>query len=552
MNFLRYFFSTLSNIGVNNKASRLRQNEISLSNQISLFLLPLALLGLALSYSEEIHLSILGFTFFGLFLLSVFPLNKYDKSILCRIGLSVLPQLFVLIFIIIAGIGKAKNHLVLSYFFIGLTFIPLLLFQDKKDRKILIAALIFSLVSVLIFDLLLVWSEKSELEILLIIDNYFLNKIPLVILWILIVTAFQIVKKERVYYREGLEVATNSEIAFRNEIQTLKNEIASQSESVNKKQITIIEQNKDLESRSIELEIAKDELLKTAKRIGNVDGEFNVAIANSIMNILDEHYLVARYDLSGNLVSINSKVNELLGEVQNDFFQHIKPIINHKNNFNNETLDEQYFSHIWDQIIKGKSHTINLKFDLGDKTKCLATTFTLLFNSKRKAHEILAIGQDISTLIEQNGEIEKINEAHKEKLSEVSQQIDLLNFQQMDIFEKSELLIAQKEEIKTINESLELRVKERTQVLEKKNKQLSEYAFINSHVLRSPLSTMMGLLSLIKYSSLSEEDQKIYEHLKETSLLLDDIVMKINNAIDSGMHFDRHDLEPERNFHPIK
>ncbi len=552
MNFLKYFFSTLSNFGVNHKASRLHQNEISLSNQISLFLLPLALLGLALSYSEEIHLSILGFTFFGLFLLSVFPLNKYDKSILCRIGLSVLPQLFVLIFIIIADIGKVKNHLVLSYFFIELTFIPLLLFQDKKDRKILIAALIFSLVSVLIFDLLLVWSEKSELEIQPIIDNYFLNKIPLVILWILIVSAFQIAKKERVYYREGLEVATNSVIAYRNEIQTLKNEITSQSESVNEKQITINEQNKDLESSSIELKIAKEELLKTAKRIGNVDGEFGVAVANSIMNVLDEHYLVARYDLSGNLVSINSKVNELLGEVQNDFFQHIKPIINHKNNFNNETLDEQYFSHIWDQIIKGKSHTINLKFDLGNESKCLATTFTLLFNSKRMAHEILAIGQDISTLIEQNGEIEKINEAHKEKLSEVSQQIDLLNFQQMDIFEKSELLIAQKEEIKTINESLELKVNERTQVLEKKNRQLSEYAFINSHVLRSPLSTMMGLINLIKYSSLSEEDKKIYEHLKETSLLLDDIVMKINNAIDSGMHFDRNDLEPERNFHPIK
>lgn len=551
MNFLKSFYSKWSTIGVNRHAPHLRQKEIILSNQISLFLLPFALSGAALSYSEEIHLSFLGFAFFSLFLISVFTLNKYDKSILTRLGLSVLPQLFLLTSIYIIGIGKVENYLVFSCCFIGLTVIPLLLFQEKKDRKLLIVSLIFSLLAVLIFDLLLIWSHKSEFVIQLIVNNFLLYKISLIILWGLMVGTFLYMKKEQIHYRESLEATTNSLLAYKSEIQILKNEISSQSEFVIQNQITIDEKNKNLESSTSALENVKTELLKTAKKLEKVEGELGVGNINNILNVLDEHYLVARYDLSGNLVSINSKANILHGDGQNDFFKHIKPLINHTHDFHNETLDEQYFSHIWDQIINGKSHTVNLKFDLEDTTKYLATTFALLFNSKIKGYEILAIGQDISLIIERNGDMDKINKAQQEKLSEVSQQIDLLNFQQMDIFEKSELLMAQKEEIKTINESLELRVRERTQVLEKKNRQLSEYAFINSHVLRSPLSTMMGLINLIQYTSLSEEDQKIYVHLKDTSILLDDIVMKINNAIESGTHFDRHDLEPERNFHAI-
>jgi len=63
---------------------------------------------------------------------------------------------------------------------------------------------------------------------------------------------------------------------------------------------------------------------------------------------------------------------------------------------------------------------------------------------------------------------------------------------------------------------------------------------------------MMGLLNLMKYSDLPEEERKVYEHLKETAKVLDNVVFKINNAIDNGFHFDRDYLEPDRNFLPMK
>jgi hypothetical protein len=69
--------------------------------------------------------------------------------------------------------------------------------------------------------------------------------------------------------------------------------------------------------------------------------------------------------------------------------------------------------------------------------------------------------------------------------------------------------------------------------------------------LRAPVSTMLGLINLISYSALPLKDQKICDHLLETAGALDAIVFKINSAIDSGSHFDRNYLEPEREFQPM-
>lgn len=99
----------------------------------------------------------------------------------------------------------------------------------------------------------------------------------------------------------------------------------------------------------------------------------------------------------------------------------------------------------------------------------------------------------------------------------------------------------QKRKIEQMNEVLEDKVKERTHELELQNKRLSEYAFINSHMLRGPLSRILGLLNLM------DEDQ----HLKESELKellrksgneLDDVVKKITDALNDGKHLSIDDL----------
>ncbi|MCK5700348.1 MAG: hypothetical protein KAI29_04320, partial [Cyclobacteriaceae bacterium] len=409
----------------------------------------------------------------------------------------------------------------------------------------LVGTLIINLLFVLFFDVLLAWSGKNTIDIQLIEDNYIFYKLPQVILWILMVSAFQFLKRENFHFEKSLKASNDSLIELSNEIQVRNEEIVSQNEMLNEKQLEIEKQNHKLVNSNNELNGTKTELLKNIELLIEARDKLSQkeAEAKSILDALNEHYIIAQYDLEGNLVSINTKAVELLGVVRDELFKNIEPIINHTENKYSKRLKGHYFNHVWQNILSGEAQTIKLEFRIRGKAKSIATTFAPLYGSDNQPHKILAIGQDISELIEKNEKIDNINEELKEKIFEISQQNEVLNFQQREIYEKSEELKLQKEEIQTINESLELRVQERTSVLEARNRQLTEYAFINSHILRSPVSTIMGLINLISYSTLPEKDQNIYEHLKETSQILDNVVIKINDAIDSRLHFDRNFFE---------
>ena len=97
---------------------------------------------------------------------------------------------------------------------------------------------------------------------------------------------------------------------------------------------------------------------------------------------------------------------------------------------------------------------------------------------------------------------------------------------------QAEKLQAQAEEIKKINDHLEEFVKSRTIELEKKNKALEEYAFINSHKLRSLLATILGLVNLMKRLPHTVESKECTEHLGKSAKELDEVVSSITQAIE--------------------
>lgn len=107
-----------------------------------------------------------------------------------------------------------------------------------------------------------------------------------------------------------------------------------------------------------------------------------------------------------------------------------------------------------------------------------------------------------------------------------------------EIQQQNELLKKKSEEVERINESLEQRVQKRTEELVEKNRQLAEYAFINSHLLRGPLCRILGLVNLFNYTSTRAEEELI-ERLRLSSQELDDVVNKINKVIaDERIHPD--------------
>jgi signal transduction histidine kinase len=106
-----------------------------------------------------------------------------------------------------------------------------------------------------------------------------------------------------------------------------------------------------------------------------------------------------------------------------------------------------------------------------------------------------------------------------------------------EIQAQNEEIMAQAEEIKGINENLENLVQERTMELERKNKALAEYAFINAHKLRSPVASILGLVNLLNKSEMNDECKVINRHLLNSADELDDIVRSITKAIERG---DKH------------
>jgi GAF domain-containing protein len=110
-----------------------------------------------------------------------------------------------------------------------------------------------------------------------------------------------------------------------------------------------------------------------------------------------------------------------------------------------------------------------------------------------------------------------------------------------EIAEQNELLIQKTAEVEVINQTLEERVRERTEELTRKNEQLTEYAFINAHLLRGPLSRIKGLVNLMELKKHGENTDELFSLLKKSTDDLDQVIHGITRLINEG-NLDRDHL----------
>jgi GAF domain-containing protein len=108
--------------------------------------------------------------------------------------------------------------------------------------------------------------------------------------------------------------------------------------------------------------------------------------------------------------------------------------------------------------------------------------------------------------------------------------------------EHEKQVIHHSKEIEALNENLEERVKGRTEELEIQNKQLSEYAFINAHLLRGPLSRILGLINLLERDQ-HQKTEKMIELLKVSGKELDTVVQKITDTLQNRTNLSREDFK---------
>lgn len=131
------------------------------------------------------------------------------------------------------------------------------------------------------------------------------------------------------------------------------------------------------------------------------------------------------------------------------------------------------------------------------------------------------------------------------KAKQAKQYIQEIETKNNALLNQSEMIRQINNTLQSVNETLEERVAERTKELEEQNRQLSEYAFINSHLLRGPLSSILGLIHVIHGSELATKERELVNHLYDSGMKLDDIIRRISETLEKGNIVNRRELTRE-------
>ena len=142
----------------------------------------------------------------------------------------------------------------------------------------------------------------------------------------------------------------------------------------------------------------------------------------------------------------------------------------------------------------------------------------------------------INLIQERNSNLLAIKNKELSKLKyQIENKNEELNLQNKKINEINDKL-------SRLNENLEVRIAERIQDLEQRNIQLTEYAFINSHLLRAPVARIIGLINLFGKTKIESKRAEILERLNKSGSDLDEVVSKINLALDEDNKLKRGKL----------
>lgn len=327
--------------------------------------------------------------------------------------------------------------------------------------------------------------------------------------------------------------------SINHELKNKNDEILSQNEALLQQKEEILAQREFIEIKNKELLLVQDEHNNLIDKLTVTQNTLSDREAENRI-VLDALYhtelIVGELDISGRFIKISQEAinflqmteKEVLGKSFAELGGQIKLSI--QNNINQDEM--------WQDILEGKKSSHEALLQINNNEFWLQENFFLILDQNGKTTKVMIIAQDISKIKNQQNEIEVLNTELRENIWKIEKQNELLLTQRKEIETINNELKKGNEEIRNINLNLENHVKERTQHLELQNKQLSEYTYINAHLLRGPLCSILGLVHLMENSKAEDVDSLIF-HMKKSSQELQDVIDKISKAIEKGSHFDR-------------
>ncbi len=328
--------------------------------------------------------------------------------------------------------------------------------------------------------------------------------------------------------------------AINQELKNKNNEAVAQNKELSQQKEEILTQRKFIGEKNKELLVAQDELNDIIEKLTITQAALSDREAENrsiIHAIYNTELIVAEFDIDVTVLKMSPTALALLQKNKDDVIGKSYAEIGKTVNVSVENNPD--FELMWHDLLKGKHHTHESTLEVNGETKWLQENFFPIQNNNDEVEKIMLISQDISQLKNQQFEIETLNSDLQETIWKTENQNKTLTSQQKEIKSINAQLKISSAKITTINQGLKTRVEERTKDLEQQNKQLAEYAFINAHLLRAPLCSILGLVQLMEIDN-PLGDNMLVSHMKKSSQELHDIVNKISDAIKKGPHFNRY------------
>lgn len=73
-----------------------------------------------------------------------------------------------------------------------------------------------------------------------------------------------------------------------------------------------------------------------------------------------------------------------------------------------------------------------------------------------------------------------------------------------------------------------------------KNRLLAQQLFMNSHLLRAPLSRVLGLLGLLKTERTKAENEELLGHVEDATLEMDSMTRKMSAILEKEGYLDQY------------
>jgi tetratricopeptide (TPR) repeat protein len=111
-------------------------------------------------------------------------------------------------------------------------------------------------------------------------------------------------------------------------------------------------------------------------------------------------------------------------------------------------------------------------------------------------------------------------------------QNEKISYYSSTLEETNQELFASQQNMKSLNQNLEQKVQDRTKTLALANEKLRKYAFSNSHIVRSPLANILGLITLINLENTTDSEKQFYlNQIQKSAEELDRVIHDINQNL---------------------